>query len=99
MMNLNPIVKRKTHVLPALIAFTTNHLERHPSGSKRPISIHPFSATCSRSTHHTGTELAMLGDNFIHDAVGPGLVRGHDEIALHIPLDLFHGLAGVAREQ
>src|SRR5277367_764964 len=75
-----PIVKRKTHVLPAHIAFTTNHLERHAIGSKRPDSIHPFHSGSSRSTHHTGTELAMLGDNFVHDAVSLGLVGGHDEI-------------------
>ncbi len=41
----------------------------------------------------------MLGDNFIHDAVGLGLLRRHDEIALDVPLDFFNRLAGVARQQ
>src|SRR5579872_3155604 len=42
-----------------------------------------------------GTTLLVLVDDVIHKAVLLGLVRVHDEIALHIFLDLFKGLPGV----
>src|SRR5579863_104584 len=98
-MNLSSIVKRETHVLREFIAFTTNHLERHPYGSNWPNQSHPSNSRRNHSTLHTGTGLAMLRYNFIDDAVGLGLFGRHDEVALDIPFDFFNRLPGVARKQ
>src|ERR1700683_3317251 len=45
------------------------------------------------------TALAGLGNNVIHHPVRFRLVSRHDEVSLHVSLNLLHSLSGVVREQ
>ena len=43
--------------------------------------------------------LAVLGNDFVHDAIIKGLLRRHDEIPLDVTLDLFKWLASMMRQE
>src|SRR5260370_18673804 len=79
-----------------------SHGSRPPTavpGGTGPVTIlslflHPRSAnTISLLTVRYG--LSMLVDNFIHQALLLGLLRRHDELALHVLLDFVYRLAAV----
>src|SRR6202043_469 len=95
---------------PAMSFFTCfcdfpqkEHFSRSESPNLAMFSRHPvwIQAPILRGSRRRGSKFRLQfpgGDDLVDDAVFLPLLRGHDEVAVGVTLDLLDGLTGVLGE-